>query len=97
MAELAHHEQPTQTRRPWRATLRTAAATAVAGLPLLPILARSLGIDTIPIVAAVLAGTAGITRFLADPRTEQFLRTHLPSLAADPDNHPGRHRKEAQK
>ena len=79
-------EEPTQTRRPWRATLRTVAATAIAALPLLPVLASSLGLDTVPVVASVLAGTAGVARFLADPRTERFLRIYLPSLAADPDD-----------
>lgn len=78
-------DQPTQIRRPWRATLRTVVATALAAIPLLPVLAEYLGLDTFPVVAAALAGTAGITRFLADPRTERFLRVHFPAIAADPN------------
>lgn len=78
-------ERATQIRRPWRTTLRTVCATALAAVPLVPVLAEYLGLDTIPVVAAALAGTAGVARFLADPRTERFLRIHFPAMAADPE------------
>jgi hypothetical protein len=75
---------PTQTRHPWRATARTVFAAAVAALTLVPTVAVTAGIDTVPAVAQAIAVTGAVTRVLALPGVERFLSTHLPWLAADP-------------
>lgn len=75
---------PTQTRHPWRATVRTIVAVALPMLPLLPEIADVLGVATVPAVASVLAAAAAVTRVLAMPRVEALLRRYLPGLAAEP-------------
>ena len=76
-------EQPTQTRHPWRATLRTTIAAAISILPALPEIARITGTDTLPIVASVLAIAAMITRVLAIPEVDRLVDRYLPGLSAD--------------
>lgn len=75
---------PTQTRHPWRATVRTVVAMAIGLLPVLPEIADVLGVAAVPAVAAVLAAAAGVTRVLAMPRVDALLRKHLSWLAAEP-------------
>jgi hypothetical protein len=75
---------PTQTRHPWRATVRTIFAAAVALLTLLPVIATTAGIDTVPAVAQVLLVAGAVTRVLALPGVERFLELYLPWLAASP-------------
>jgi hypothetical protein len=60
---------PTQTVHPWRATVRT----VLAALPLLPIIAVALGVDTVPWVAAAIGFVAGITRVIAIPEVNAWL------------------------
>jgi hypothetical protein len=75
---------PTQTRHPWRATIRTVLAAGVALASLLPDVALVAHVDTVPAVAQVL-GVAGIvTRILAMRSVEAFLRRFAPWLAAAP-------------
>lgn len=74
----------TQTRHPWRATLRTAVAAAIGVLPLLPEIVAGLHIGTAGTVGQFLVITSGITRLLARPDVEAWLRTYLPWLAAQP-------------
>ena len=77
----------TQSRHPWAAVRRTLAAAAAALIflaPVAPDIARALGIEGIAWVAGALAVLAGVTRVLAIPRVEQWLRGRLPSLAAAP-------------
>ncbi|HDV6349140.1 TPA: hypothetical protein ACGIZG_001594 [Corynebacterium striatum] len=76
--------EPTQVRYPTRATVRTAVATAVGFLPILPIIADALGIAAIPWVAAFLAVSASVTRILAHPVIEAWLKQYAPWLAASP-------------
>jgi len=83
---------PTQVRRPWRSTIRTTLAALLALLPLLPTIADAADVDTVPTVAAVLGVTGAISRVLAAPGVETWLRRFLPPLAADPDT--GKHEKE---
>lgn len=84
--------EPTQTRRPWRATLRTALAVGIPAILLLPSIIQAaieeLG-PTLPpaatqwLVAAgavVTAIAALITRILAFPQVELLLR-RLPGAA----------------
>lgn len=74
----------TQAAHPWRATLRTTFAGLVAFLALLPVLVAEAGLDpeTIPWLGTVLVVAAAVTRLLANPAVEQFLKTYLPVLAA---------------
>lgn len=74
----------TQSRHPWRATLRTAVAVAVGLLPLLPEILAGLHLDSYAVAGQVLGIAAGITRLLADPRVEELLHEYAPWLAAQP-------------
>lgn len=74
----------TQSRHPWRATARTIFAAAVALLTLLPVIAMTAGIDTVPAIAQVLVVAGAVTRVLALPGVERFLEVYIPWLAASP-------------
>jgi hypothetical protein len=74
----------TQRRHPWRATVRTIFAAGVALLTLLPVIAATAGIDTVPAVAQVLLVAGAVTRVLALPGVERFLELYIPWLAASP-------------
>jgi hypothetical protein len=74
----------TQTRHPWRATLRTTAAAAVALLSLLPMIAATTHLDGAPIVVQVLGVSAIVTRVLAIPAVDNWLRRFVPALASTP-------------
>ncbi|ROO51474.1 hypothetical protein EDC02_6352 [Micromonospora sp. Llam0] len=82
----------TQSRHPWRATLRTAVAATIAALPLIPLAASEAGIDTVPAVAGVVAVTGAITRVMAIPGVDAWLRAYAPWLASAPRHEvpPGR-------
>lgn len=77
---------PTQTRHPWRATIRTVFAAVVGLLPLLPIIVDELGVASVPWVAGVLAVIATVTRVLAIPAVNEWVTEYLPfaSLGATP-------------
>lgn len=75
---------PTQTRHPWRATVRTVFAVTVAALSLLPYVVAEAHIDAVPGVAQLLGVAGAVTRVLAMPRVDEFLRQFLPWLAAQP-------------
>lgn len=93
--------EPTQTRRPWRATLRTALAVGIPAILLLPtviqVLVDELGPNlpdryTSWLIAAgaiVTAVAAAITRIMALPQVELLLR-RLPgaAFAAQPQPKP---------
>ncbi|MFU8873240.1 hypothetical protein [Micromonospora sp. SL4-19] len=74
----------TQTRYPWRAVARTTFAAVVALLSLLPTIAAAAGVDAVPLVAQALAVAAAVTRVLAIPGVDDFLRRYLPFLASAP-------------
>lgn len=79
---------PTQVRRPWRSTLRTVFQLVVALATLLPFVASGVydDPDTAPAaVVQVLAVAGAITRVMALPQVEAFLRRFAPWLAAAPD------------
>ncbi len=82
--EFRTPQTPTQTRHPWRATARTVAAATVGLLSLLPWLAATAHVDTVPAVAQVLAVTGLITRILAYPAVDAWVRRYVPWLAASP-------------
>ena len=73
----------TQTRHPWRATLRTAAATLVWALPIVPLVAHELGIEELGWVAAIVGGAAAVTRVIAIPVVNEKLTKWL-NLGAAP-------------
>jgi hypothetical protein len=74
----------TQSRHPWRATTRTVFAAGVALLTLLPVIAMTAGIDTVPAIAQVLVVAGAVTRVLALPGVERFMELYIPWLAASP-------------
>lgn len=92
----------TQVKHPNRSTARTLLAAAIGLLPVLPVIAHELGIESIPWVASVLAITAAVTRTMAHPAVERWMQSTLPLLAAqpkdsdhetpDPQHRPGTHR-----
>lgn len=79
--------QPTQVRRPWRATARTIFQGLVAFAVLLPFLVQASGLEpeVYPWLAGVLAVAAAVTRIMALPQVEDFLTRFFPWLAADPN------------
>ena len=82
--EMTSPQTPTQSRYPWRATVRTILAAAVALLSLLPTIAAVGHLEAAPGVGQVLAVAALVTRVLAIPGVDEWLRRWLPWLAAAP-------------
>lgn len=74
---------PTQAKHPWRATFRTVFQVGLSLASLLPVIAAAGGITTTQGVAQVLLVCAAITRIMATPGVNDFLRKFLPWLAAD--------------
>ena len=74
----------TQTRHPWRATVRTTAAAIVGLLPILPSIIDAFGVSSVPWVAGTLAMIAAVTRVLAMPQVERWMKTYASWLAAAP-------------
>lgn len=82
----------TQSVFPWAAVRRTILAVLgfiVVLAPLAPDIARAAGIAALPWVVGALGVAAAITRVLALPGVEAWLREHLPSLAAAPPRKDG--------
>lgn len=86
----------TQVARPWRTTARTAVQAALASLPLIPIAAQAFDVAAWPVVAAIVAGAASLTRIMADPAVDAWLDRFAPWLSASPAAPAGRHRKADQ-
>lgn len=86
MTETVIQPVPTQVRRPWRATIRTAFQFVLAACLVLPFVVEATGLDpqVYPWLGAILAVAAAITRVMAVPQVEAFLRRFLPFLAAAP-------------
>lgn len=77
--------QPTQVRRPWRATARTVFQALIAFAAMWAIIVETIGLDpSWQWVAVSLAVTGAITRLMALPVVEDFLERFVPFLAADP-------------
>ena len=82
--------QPTQVRRPWRSTVRTIFQALLSFAALAPLLAAAVeeatGYDLagVPFVVTALLVCAAVTRVMAVPAVEVFLRTYVPWLAAAP-------------
>jgi hypothetical protein len=73
MTQAPSVSAPTQTRHPWRATVRTALAATVAFLPLVPTIVHELGAESLPWAAAIVAAAAAITRVMAIPGVNDWL------------------------
>lgn len=75
--------QATQVRHPWHATVRTILAMIVSLAPLTPALVDAIGLSrTAGIGLTILTVGGAITRVLAVPGVEDWLREHAPWLAA---------------
>jgi hypothetical protein len=85
---VMHVVEPTQVRRPWRTTVRTAFQGAVALASLTPFVVAGVygdatdPADYAPAIAQVLAVSSAVTRVMALPQVEEFLRRFAPFLAA---------------
>lgn len=76
--------QPTQVRRPWRATLRTIFQAAVGFASMWGLIVEVLGLNQQwQWVSASLVVTAAITRLMAVPAVNAWLARFLPFLAPD--------------
>lgn len=81
----------TQTRYPWRATLRTAFAVVVGLAAAMPAIVAASGVPETSGAVAIVVGVSGaLTRILALPQVDALLRTFVPWLAAEPKDHPVR-------
>lgn len=77
---------PTQSQYPWRAVLRTVAAAIVSVAAIWGLIVEAAGVDaTGPVVALTLAVAGGITRIMAIPQVEVFLKKFAPFLSAEPN------------
>ena len=80
-----HTAGATQTKHPWRATVRTGFAVVIALAAMMPALVNATGLDeTAGPVAGALAIAGAITRVMALPAVETFLERFAPWLAAEP-------------
>lgn len=67
--------QVTQARHPWRATLRTTIAFLIGLLAIWSVIVELAGVDpSNKLIAPTIAVAAAVTRILASPIVEQFLR-----------------------
>jgi hypothetical protein len=73
---------PTQTKHPWRATVRTWLAAVVGLLPFLPTIAHEFGMEGVGWVAAGLGIVGGVTRLLAVPGINGWLQRYASVFAA---------------
>ena len=75
---------PTQVRRPWRSTARTIFQATIALAAMWALIVQTLGLPDWAWVGTSVAVAGGITRLMALPQVEVFLRHFLPWLAAAP-------------
>ena len=74
----------TQGRHPWRATLRTVVAALIALAVVLPQILTEAGLHETAYGAQAIAVIATVTRVLAIPGVDEWLRQWLPWLASAP-------------
>ncbi|WP_209021860.1 hypothetical protein [Nocardioides sp. 503] len=77
---------PTQVRRPWRSTARTVFQAFIGLCVLAPLIVGATGLTVaqLPWLGVVLGVAAAVTRIMAIPGVEAWLRRFLPFLAAAP-------------
>jgi hypothetical protein len=75
---------PTQVRKPWRATVRSAFQFLLAALTLIPfVIGGVYESDNYPVVVGqLLAAVTTAARVMALPQVEEFLRRFFPWLSA---------------
>lgn len=77
--------QPTQVTYPWRSTARTAFQVLVAVAAVWALVVEAAGVDqTNTVIAATVAGAAGVNRVMALPAVNDFIARFIPWLAAEP-------------
>lgn len=78
--------QPTQVKRPWRATVRTMFQTLVALTTLIPVIVYDVygDAETPALVAQVVAVAGIVSKVMANPAVESFLQSAFPFLSAEP-------------
>lgn len=75
----------TQSRHPWRATVRTVFAFVVAVAAVWGLVVETAGVDsTVPVIAWTVSAAGAVTRVLALPQVEALLQRFFPWLAAEP-------------
>jgi hypothetical protein len=74
----------TQTKHPWRAVARTGAAWLVGAAPVLAEYLGGLHVGGPAIFGQTLAVGLAVTKFLARPDVDRWLRIYFPWLAAAP-------------
>lgn len=75
---------PTQVRRPWRSTARTIFQATIALAAMWALIVQTLGLPDWAWVGTSVAVAGAITRLMALPQVELFLRHFFPWLAAAP-------------
>lgn len=75
---------PTQVRRPWRSTARTVFQATVSLAAMWGLIVAALDLPDWAWVGTSIAVAGGITRVMAIPAVEVWLRRFLPFLAAAP-------------
>lgn len=79
-------KKSSQETHPWKTTVRTLFQMLIGFLVLLPQIIDASGADdTVPWVGASLAISAAVTRIMAIPGVERWLRRWFPWMAADED------------
>jgi hypothetical protein len=73
--------EPTQTRYPWRATVRTGFQVAVALATLIPYVVTSADIPVSGVLAQVVGVSMAVARVMALPEVTRFLETFAPWLS----------------
>lgn len=75
--------ESTQTRHPWRATVRTVVQALVALAAMWGLLIEAAGLDpSAPVVAASVAVMGAVARVMALPQVDGWLARFVPWLAA---------------
>lgn len=82
----------TQVAYPWRATARTAVAAAVAALPLVVVVLTDLHLHATVWGGWLIGATTGVTRVMALPAVDGWIRRWVPWLAPQPVGPPDTHR-----
>ncbi|MBB5915270.1 hypothetical protein BJY24_004137 [Nocardia transvalensis] len=76
---------PTQVRHPWRTIARTVVQVGAGAVAAVPVFVTSSGIpQTGAAIGLLLAVSAAVTRFMADPRVNGGIAVLAPWLAAEP-------------
>lgn len=73
-----------QSAYPWRATVRTLFAAVIGFAAMWPLMVGTMGLPTDGWVASSIAATGAITRLMALPQFDAFIRSFLPWLTAEP-------------